>query len=363
MSKDYYKVLGVDKNASEEDIKKAFRKLAHQYHPDKKGGDEAKFKEINEAYQVLADKEKRSQYDQYGQTFEQAQAGGGAHGFDGFRDFSGFANGFGGQGGAEFDFGDIFSDFFGGNGGRAKRQKRGQDIEVDVRIDFVDMITGIEKTIEINKGSNCKTCSGTGADPSSGMKTCSTCNGRGQVEQVRNTILGAIRTASTCPECKGEGQIPEKRCSECHGEGITKQTEKIKVKIPAGINDKGAIRITGKGETVKSGQPGDLYIVVHVNKSTKFIRDDHDIRTKKYINLTQGILGDKVEIEIPTGELKLKIPEGTQSGKEFRLKGKGVPHIRGFSRGDLIVEVVVRIPDKLTGKQKKLIKELQNEGL
>ena len=363
MSKDYYKVLGVDKGASEEDIKKAFRKLAHQYHPDKKGGDEAKFKEINEAYQVLSDSEKRSQYDQYGQTFEQAQAGGGAHGFDGFRDFSGFANGFNGQGGSEFDFGDVFSDFFGGGGGRAKRQKKGRDIEVDVKIDFADMITGVEMTIEISKGAACKNCSGTGADPKSEIKTCSTCNGKGQVEQVRNTILGAIRTASVCPECKGEGKIPEKRCSECHGEGVTKQTENITVKLPAGIDNNGAIRITGKGEAVRGGQSGDLYIIVHISKSAKFVRDGHDVRTKKHISLTRGILGDKVEIEIPTGNLKLKIPEGTQSGKEFKLKGRGIPHVRGFSKGDLIVEVVVRIPDKLTGRQKRLIKDLKNEGL
>jgi len=358
MSKDYYKILGVDKNASEEEIKKAFRKLAHQHHPDKAGGDEAKFKEINEAYQVLGDKDKRAQYDQYGQTFEQAQNGGGG-GFSGFEGFSGFGQG---QGGAEFDFGDIFSDFFGG-GGRQQRQKRGRDIEVDATIDFVESITGTEKHIELSKNTTCDVCSGSGADPSGKMKTCPTCHGRGQVEQIRNTILGAIRTASTCPECKGEGQIPEKKCSKCHGAGVVKETEKIKVKIPAGIPDKGTIRVSGKGEAVKGGASGDLYINIHIRKDSRFSRENYDIKTQKRINLTQAILGDKVEVETPTGNIKLKIPEGTQSGKEFRLKGKGIPHLRGFGKGDLIVKVVVKIPENLSGKQKRLIKELGEEGL
>lgn len=365
MAKDYYAILGASKGDSEEEIKKAFRKKAHIYHPDKKGGDEAKFKEINEAYQVLSDKEKRAQYDQYGQTFEQAQQQGGGAGFGG--GFGGFQGGFGGfgqggQGGVEFDFGDVFSDFFGG-GQKQQRQKRGRDIEVDVRIDFVDMITGVDKVVELNKTVTCKKCDGSGADSAYGMNTCKTCHGQGQIEQIRNTILGAIRTATTCPDCHGEGNIPERKCSVCHGAGVVRETEKITVKIPAGIDDGETIRITGKGEAIKGGQTGDIFINARVNKNAKFVRDDQDIRTTKHISLTQGILGDKVDIEIPTGNLILKIPEGTQSGKEFRLRGKGIPSLRGFGKGDLIVEVVVNIPDKLNGKQKKLIKELQDLGL
>ncbi|MBT4277851.1 molecular chaperone DnaJ [Candidatus Falkowbacteria bacterium] len=363
MSKDYYKILGVQKGASEDEIKKAFRALAHKYHPDKKGGDEAKFKEANEAYQVLSDKEKRSQYDQFGQTFENAQAGGGFHGFEGFRDFSGFASGFSGdKGGVEFDLGDVFSDFFNGQRG-AGRQRKGRDIEVDVTISFEEMITGTEKTIELAKNTTCSKCSGSGAEPGTKMKTCATCHGKGQTEQIKQTILGAFKTATVCSNCKGEGQIPEKKCSKCHGNGIIKESEKIKIKIPAGIHDNGTIRVVGKGEAIKSASSGDLYINVHITQNRKFQRINYDIKTKKYINLSQAILGDKIEIDTPIGTVKLKVPDGTVSGKQFKLRGKGIPHLRGFGIGDLIVEIDVKIPDKLTRQQKKLVKELRDEGL
>lgn len=362
MSKDYYKILGVDRSASNDDVKKAFRKKAHKYHPDKKGGDEVKFKEANEAYQVLSDNEKRKQYDQFGQTFEQAQAGGGAgggfHGFGGFEDM--FRHG-GQQGGVEFDFGDVFSDFFGGT--RKKSHSRGTDIGTDIEIDFAEMITGVERTINLTKNSICSRCSGNGGEPGTKLNNCSTCNGSGQVESVRNTILGAIKTASVCNKCDGIGKIPEKRCNKCDGDGIVRGNEKIKVKIPHGIDNGGTIRVTGKGEAIRDGSSGNLYINVHVKPDNRFERSGYNIKTKKYVKLTQVILGDKIDIDTPISKVRLKIPDGTQSGTEFRLKGKGVPHIRGFGKGDLIVKIITRVPKKLTGKQKKLIKELEKEGI
>lgn len=359
MAKDYYKILGVSSNASQEEIKKAFRKLAHQHHPDKSGGDEKKFKEINEAYQVLFDPQKRSQYDQYGQTFEQAQAGGG---------FSGFSDAFrqAGQGGINFDFGDtndfgdIFSDLF-GMGGK-KRQRTGQNIEVDLTVSLNDVALGAERIIELYKNIACHRCSGNGAEPGSEIKTCPTCKGHGQIYQVRSTILGQIRTTSTCPECQGAGKVSEKKCSECRGQGIVKETKKIKINIPAGINEGEAIRFQGEGEAgTKGAKAGDLYINIHIESHPLFTRHNADIYIKKYINVIQAALGDKVEVETLYGKIKLSIPEGTQSGEKFRLKNKGLSKIRGFGRGDEIVEIIVKTPKNLSKKQKELFKELGEE--
>ncbi|MCD4705541.1 molecular chaperone DnaJ [bacterium] len=359
MNEDYYKVLGVEKSASQDEIKKAFRKLAHKYHPDKKHGDEKKFKEINEAYQTLSDESKRKQYDQFGSSFNQGNMGGGA-GYSGFEGFSGgFHNAR--QGDFEFDLGDIFNDFFGGK--QTKRASKGRDMEVDLEIDFVDMMTGVEKTIKLAKNVVCPKCSGSGAEPGTKMKTCSHCNGKGKTEQIRNTIFGAVRTASVCPECKGDGEIPEKKCSQCRGAGIMEDAEEMKIKIPAGINNGGIIKVPGKGEAIKHGISGDCYINVHINSSNKFKRVNYDLETTKHIELTQAILGDKIEIETPLEKVKMKIPSGTQSGKKFVLRKKGVPHLRGFGNGDLIVEVVVKIPDRLSFKQKRLVKEMKEQGL
>ncbi len=364
MAKNYYDILGVSKNASEEEIKKAFRKLAHKYHPDKSGGNEKKFKEINEAYQVLSDPEKRKQYDRFGQTFEQTGANSGFQGFEGFGDFAGFTDAFSGEGrgGVEFDLGDIFSNFFGRQ--KTSRQKpKGRDIEVDIAISFKEMITGTEKTITLNKKSICSRCSGSGAEPKSKFKICPTCNGTGQLEEMKQTFFGVFKTTSLCPSCQGEGRLPEKKCQQCRGQGVIQKMEEIKIKVPAGINDNETIKISGKGEAIKNGIAGDLYVNIHIIPDKKFKRSGYNIETKKYINLTQAILGDKVEVETPLNTVKLKIPAGTEPGTKFKLKGKGVPYLRGLGKGDLIVEIAVKIPSRLTSEQKKLIKLLQKEGL
>ncbi|MFH0819517.1 MAG: molecular chaperone DnaJ [bacterium] len=369
MAKDYYKILGVSRNASAEEIKKAFRRLAHQHHPDKTGGDEKKFKEINEAYQVLSDSQKRSQYDQFGQTFEQAQAGGGFSGFEGFRDFSDFTDAFrqGGRGGVEFDFSnfgdfsDVFSDFF-GMGGKRRQSRVGKNIEVDLTITLEEVARGAERIIELYKKVNCSRCDGSGAEPSSSIKTCPTCKGQGQIHQVRSTILGQIRTTAVCPECLGTGKVPEKKCSGCQGEGTVKESKKIKINIPAGIDGGEVIRFQGGGEAGPKGSPaGDLYVNIHLEPHPLFIRRGADIYTKKVINITQAALGDKIGIETLYGSVKLAIPEGTQSGEKFRLRSKGLPRLRGFGRGDEIVEIIIKTPKNLTKKQKELLKELEKE--
>lgn len=358
MSKDYYKILGVEKNASKEDIKKAFRNLAHKYHPDKSGGDAEKFKEANEAYQVLSDDKKRAQYDQFGSSFEHAQAGGGFSGFNGFRDFSGFANGF------EInmdDLGDMFGDFFGG--GRRQRAsygpRRGNDIEVSIEINFNDAVFGAEKEIDLDKIITCDYCHGNGAEPGSKIETCSQCKGTGQIKHTQQTILGAFQTASVCPTCKGAGKRAEKDCSKCGGAGVVRGTQSIKVKIPAGIDNGETIKLSGQGEAGRDGGPaGDLYISVKVHSSHKFRRDGYDIYTKEYISFKQAALGDKINVETIDDSVKLKIPEGTQTGMIFKLKGKGIQKLRGFGRGDHFVEVIVRTPENLTRAQKKAIEEL-----
>jgi molecular chaperone DnaJ len=271
MSKDYYNLLGVNKNASKEEIKLAFRKLAHKYHPDKKDGDEAKFKEVNEAYQTLSDDKKRAQYDQFGagyQNFGGGQQYQGGQGFGGF-DFSGFQNG----GGAEFDFGnlnDIFSDFFGGGmGGGRQEHRKGRDISTEMQISFTDALLGIEKRISINKVSTCEICNGNGAKPGVKMHTCKKCNGQGQVREVKKTFLGSISSTRLCDECLGEGEIPEAKCDNCKGAGVLKKDTEIKVNIPSGILSGENIRISSMGEAVKNGKTGDLYINIKIKKPGK----------------------------------------------------------------------------------------------
>lgn len=362
MSEDYYNTLGVDKNASADEIKKAFRKLAHKYHPDKKGGDEKKFKEINGAYQVLSNPQKRKQYDQFGQTFDQPQSGGGSDGFSGFEGFSGFNSGFSSGDGVEFDLGDILGDFFGGNK-KTGRTAKGRDIQADMTIEFLEMITGVEKEIEILKNSVCDNCGGTGADSKSEQKICSTCSGKGEIKKIRQTMFGAMQTSSVCPDCNGEGKIASKKCGICRGTGVIEKKEKIEIKIPAGINDGETIRLSGKGEATKKGEAGDLYIIIRIKPDAEFTRVNDDIKTVKRIKLTQAILGDKIEIDTPEGKVRLKIPEGMESGTDFCLRSKGVPHLRSFGRGDLIIKVIVTIPKRLTRAQKKLVKELEKEEL
>lgn len=366
MSKDYYKILGVEKAASQEEIKKAFRKLAHQYHPDKTTGDEAKFKEINEAYQVVGNADKRKQYDQYGADFEQ-QGGFGSSGMN-WDDFMRQARQGGGgfsQGGINFDFGDIgdmFGDLFGGGfGGGRQRQRRAQgaDIEVKVDLDMADVLADVEKDIELYKTARCKRCEGNGAEPGTTIKSCKTCGGNGVVEQIQRTILGAMRSRTTCPECRGAGNTPEKTCSECTGTGVTKQKKFISVKIPAGIDDNQMIRLDGEGEMAAyGGVAGDLYVRVRIKPNKHFTRDRQTLKTETEISFAQAALGTHVDIDTIDGKVELKIPAGTQSGKILKLKGKGIPRLGGGDRGDQLVTVTVKTPTKLSKKEKKLFKDL-----
>lgn len=374
-NKDYYDILGVSKNATDDEIKKAYRRLALKHHPDKEGGNEAKFKEINEAYQVLSDKQKRVQYDQFGSTFDQAGAGAGA-GFGGF-DFSGFSNAFrNGQGGFKFEFGDeagggfgdIFGDLFGQRGQETKEQKRGNDVSVDVDIDLEDAAMGIEREISIYISSLCNKCKGTGAEEGSKVKTCKKCSGKGFVKKEKRTMFGYFSQMEACEDCGGEGLIIEKACKKCGGDGRVKETKTIKVKIPAGISSGQTIRISGQGEAgIRPGSgkssPGDLYITIHIKPHEKFERKGDNIFYKLDINYSQAVLGDQAEIPTLYGKLKLKIPAGIQSGKIIKISEKGMPHLEARGRGDMFVVVQVNTPDKLSKKQKQLIEELRNEGL
>jgi molecular chaperone DnaJ len=348
MSKDYYSVLGVDKNASQDEIKKAFRKKAHQYHPDK-GGDEQKFNEINEAYQILGKADKRSQYDQFGSA---SFSGNPQQGFSGFQQ----------DGGINFDdFGDMFggfSDMFGFGGGSRRQQSqtnRGRDLELNLNLSFSEAAFGVEKEINYQRQSQCKTCSGQGG---SDLKTCSTCNGQGRVNQVQRTILGNIQMQTSCPDCKGKGQKPSNVCSDCKGSGLTQEKMKFKVKIPAGIDDGESIRLSGKGEEVSNGQVGDLYLRVSVRPHEEFIRQGSDIKSEEYISFSQAALGDKINVKSIHGPIKLKIPEGTKSETIFRLKNKGLARVNSRSFGDHYVLVKIKVPKGLNKKQKKALEDL-----
>lgn len=360
MGKDYYNILGVGKGASQDEIKKAFRKKAHVYHPDKKGGDEAKFKEVNEAYQVLGNEKKRAQYDQFGSTFEQAQQGGGFHGFEGFRDFSNYSEGFNIN---MDDLGDMFGgigDIFGFGGGRGRaRQNRGSDLQVALEIEFSEAVFGAEKEIRINKTVQCDRCKGQGAEPGAKIETCKTCGGRGKTTRVQRTILGNMQVQMTCHDCSGEGKKYDKKCSKCSGRGVAREAVNLKIKIPAGIDNGGAIRLTGQGEAgEKGGQAGDLYLQIKVKKDARFSREGDDIYSKIYLTFTQAAIGDKIEVETVDGPVKLKIPEGTQSGTRFRLRGRGANSVRGRGRGDHYVSVQVKTPQGLNRKQKEVLREL-----
>lgn len=362
MASDYYSLLGVSKSASADDIKKAFRTKAHQYHPDKSTGDAAKFKEINEAYQVLSDPQKRLQYDQYGQTFDQARRQG-STGPGGFGDFggAGFSNvnvDFG-------DLGDIFGDIFGfgQRTGRPERQ-RGRDIQAAIRLDFRTAAFGGEQELSMKRPVVCTHCGGSGAEPGSGTTTCTTCKGAGQVTRVQRTILGNMQSVQVCPECSGEGQIIKQPCKQCHGQGRREQTEMLTVKIPAGIASGQKIKLSGKGEAGRRGQPaGDLYLAVDVAADPYFKRDDDDVLTQITIPLTLATLGGTTPVDTLDGTVTLKIPAGTPSGKIFLLKSKGIPHLRSRGRGDQRVMVDVAIPKTLSAKAKKLLKDLQGEGV
>jgi molecular chaperone DnaJ len=362
---DYYKILGVSKDASDDEIKKAYRKMAHQYHPDKSHGNEAKFKEINEAYQVLSDKAKRSQYDQYGQTF--SSQGGPTGGWGGF-DFSNF-QGFGSQGNQEFEFGggfeDIFSEIFsGGTATRTQRRRRGQDIQVDAEISFAEMVSGTERTLNLYKNSVCDHCNGSGGEPGSDVKKCPTCKGSGRIQKTTRSFFGNFSQVSECPDCQGEGSVFEKKCSVCGGDGRTKKYQEISVRIPAGIQDGQTISLEGEGESGgKGAASGNLYITVHVRPHEKFVRKGQDILSTEYVPYSLAVLGGKVEIDTIEGKLILKIPSGTQSGETFRIKGKGIPTLDKRSVGNQLVKITIKTPENISRNQRKLIEELQETGL
>lgn len=356
MSKNYYEVLGVDKSASKDDIKKAFRKLAHKYHPDKKGGDENKFKEINEAYSVLSDDKKRAEYDSYGRVFSDG-AGPGAGGFGnmGGFDFSGFQGGFG----QDFDLGDIFGDFFGG--GRAQTP-RGRDISLDLDLAFEESIFGVERKVLISKVGTCIDCSGSGAAPGSKTKTCTVCNGKGKVHDTKQSIFGSFTTVRTCDTCRGTGEIPEAECKTCRGLGVLKREEEISINVPAGISEGEMIRLSGAGEAVPGGTPGDLYARIHVKPHAVFRREGTNLVMPLDIKLTDALLGKEFSLTTLEGtHIDVKVPKGVSIGEILRIKGKGVPS-RG-SRGDLLIKLNITMPQKLSRKAETLIKELKDEGI
>lgn len=359
---DYYKILEVEKNATLDDIKKAYRKLALKYHPDKNSSPEAekKFKEINEAYETLSNPEKRKQYDMYGDNYKQFnQAGGGFSGFGGQRgDFSGF-------GGFE-DLGDIFSSFFGGGGGggfrstrRRKTNNVGEDINVNVNLTFSESVFGIEKHIKLNRYIHCTECDGKGVEKGSAYKTCSGCNGAGYKISRKNSFFGTIQTESICEECEGEGKIPEKKCGKCNGAGRNKTEEIVKVKIPGGIASGMTMRVQGKGNAgPKGGKYGDLMIYVDVIPDKEFKRDRYDIISELFIPIPLAILGGKIDVNTMYGKKTIKIPKGIEPGKILKIKGYGFPVLNSYKKGDHLLIVKLKIPQRLNSDEEKLYKEL-----
>jgi molecular chaperone DnaJ len=374
---DYYKILGIEKSASPDQIKRAFRELAQKYHPDKSSGNAEKFKEINEAYQVLSDNEKKKMYDQYGSSFEQARSQGGSGGFDNFRDFAAYAEamkngGMGGQGASSFDFGDlgnlgdIFGDLFGfgASAPRRTRKKSGRDMQIEVAIDFREAVFGTEKEINLERNATCSKCHGTGNEPGAKIITCSRCRGNGQVVQQQSTILGTFQSVAICPECGGEGKVAEQKCHQCHGRGYERKTEKIRIKIPAGVNEGGVIKLKGYGEAGgRGGQSGDLYVYLHIRPDAHFERDGINLHSQEQISISQAVLGGKINVQTIDGEVVLKIPAGTHSGQEFKLNDKGVPILNGRGRGDQIVTAYIKVPKHLNRQQKELFEKLQKEDL
>jgi molecular chaperone DnaJ len=342
--RDYYEVLGVPRDASPEDIRKAFRKLAFQYHPDRNKDDGAseKFKEVNEAYEVLSDADKRASYDRFGHSGAEGLFGRGFEGFD-----------FGG-------FGDIFEAFFGGTSTSARQtSRRGEDLRYNIAITFEEAALGCEKEIDITRTELCSACHGTRSQPGSQPTRCPACDGTGQIRRVQRSLFGQFINTSVCNQCRGEGKIVTDPCRECKGSGFQKRKRSISVKIPAGIDDGNGIRITGEGNAgIRGGLPGNLYIVVSVRKHSFFTREGDDIIYELPVNFAQAALGTEVAIPTLHGDNKLKIPPGSQNGRVFRLKGSGIPHLRGRGNGDQLVVLKVVTPESLTREQRRLFEEL-----
>ena len=360
--KDYYQILGVDKKASNDDVKKAFFKIASKHHPDK-GGDEAKFKEASEAYSTLSDDKKRREYDMYGQTFaggnqQQAQGFGGFSGFEGFN-MNDFQN-------VEFDFGDIgdmfgFGDMFGN--GFAKREKRGRDISIEIEATFKESIFGTERNVLLNKVSKCSTCNGTGGEASKGKVKCEHCNGNGRVSEAKRTLMGVMQTVRECEHCDGVGQVYKDKCITCKGHGVTSGRQEIKVVMPAGMTSGEMIRMSQMGEAVRGGVSGDLYVKVRIANDPKWERVGNDLIYKHEIKLTDAILGASHTIVALDGEVSIAIPAGSNTGDMLKVKARGVPYNYARNRGDIIVKINVALPKKLDKEMKKIMESLRELGL
>ncbi len=359
MAKDYYETLGVNRNASDEEIKKAYRKFAHKYHPDKKDGDEAKFKEVNSAYQVLSDKTKKQQYDQFGQTFDGAGSSGAQE--------NPFSGGFSNMGGMHFegvdiDLGDILGNMFHGGGSRRNtRTKKGSDIAVDAEISFEEMVAGVKKEIRLYKNVQCDKCNGSGAEPGAKVNKCSDCGGTGRKQVTRRTFLGSFAQVVVCPTCEGAGEVADKKCSKCRGVGSVKEYDNIAIEIPPGVESGETLVARGKGEAGgKNSVAGDLYINLRVKSHPDFKREGSNLFYKLPISFSSAALGFKAEVPTVDGSVEMKIAPGTQSGTILRLKEKGLPQRYG-RRGDQFVEIQVVVPRKLSRKGKRLLEELESE--
>jgi molecular chaperone DnaJ len=348
---DYYDVLGVPRGASDDDIKKAYRKLARELHPDvnQEPGAEEKFKTINEAYSVLGDPERRAQYDQFGHAaFDNAGAGG-FGGFGGFGDFG--------------DLGDLFGDIFGFGGRQTNRPQRGADLRYEMTIEFEEAAFGVEREFSIPRTEICDHCHGNKAEPGTPITTCPECNGSGQIRYVQQTPLGQFASTRTCPRCSGEGKTFEKACTVCQGVGTQRKTSTVNVKIPAGVDDGQMLRLAGRGEAgYRGGPPGDLLISIRVRPHEVFRREGRNVLCEVPISFVQATLGDEIDVPTLDGVVKMRIPEGTQSGKVLRLRNKGIQDVRGHGRGDQLVQVKVITPQKLTAKQKELLREFAKAG-
>ncbi len=353
MAKDYYKTLGVAKNASQEEIKKAYKNLAKKYHPDLNKSPDAteKFKEISEAASVLGDAQKRQQFDQYGSADLNGQ---GMGGFD-YRDFQG-------QG---FNFDDLFENLFSGFGGGGRRRgpARGHDMLMDIEVSLEEAAKGVTKTVSISRQATCSVCDGTGAASKSGLHACDDCKGSGSQKVTRRTPFGVFASTTTCKTCEGTGEVIEDPCDTCRGEGRVEMTSEIEIKVPPGIEDEMRLRLTGEGEAGERGATaGDLYATVHVRAHKIFVRDGNDLRIEIPISFGIAALGDEIEVPTLDGPETLKIPAGTQPGTVFRLKARGMPNVRGHGTGNLLVTVNIKVPEKLTSRQKELIQELEGES-
>jgi len=372
MNKDYYEVLGVPRNASTEEIKRAYRKLAHQHHPDKGGGNEAKFKELNEAYQTLGDENKRRHYDQFGRAFDAAPGFGGAGGGFQWEDIFGKSRGdgvhfdFGGNAGDEaFDINDIFAGIFGFQDERTSgKRRRGKDIILELSISFERSILGGKEQVRFRRTVRCAHCAGSGGEPGSKSDKCKECAGTGNVRKTTRTFLGSMTRVETCTRCRGRGEVYTRSCSVCGGRGLAEREEEIEIVIPKGIKNEDTLQLSGKGEAAgPTSAPGDLYVRIKVLPHKIFRRQGDDLLMKFPIKISQAILGDTVTVNTLEGAVNLKIPEGTQSGDILRIRGKGVPEARGYSHGDLLVEISVDIPRRVPKHLRDQIERLKEEGL